>query len=47
MYAPPALEHVEDIEKWQTGIENWQYVTDLKEKKQGPVAFLLLRKKII
>ena len=37
IYSPPILEQIEEIEEWLREIEIWQCVTDLEEKKQGPV----------
>ena len=44
--SPPILEQIEEIEEWLREIEIWQCVTDLEEKKQGPVVYLSLPDKM-
>ena len=46
IYSPPVLNKMDEIEDWLREIEIWQCVTDIEEKKQGPVAYLPLPDKI-
>ena len=46
IYSPPVLDKIDEIEDWLREIEIWQCVTDIEEKKQGPVVYLCLPDKI-
>ena len=46
IYSPPVLDKIDEIEDWLREIEIWQCVTDIEEKKQGPVVHLSLPDKI-
>ena len=46
IYSPPVLDKIDEIEDWLREIEIWQCVTDIEEKKQGPVMYLSLPDKI-
>ena len=46
IYSPPVLDKIHEIEDWLREIEIWQCVTDIEEKKQGPVVYLSLPDKI-
>ena len=46
IYSPPVLDKIDKIEDWLCEIETWQCVTDIEEKKQGPVVYLSLPDKI-
>ena len=46
IYSPPVLDKIDEIEDWLREIEIWQCVTDIEEKKQGPVVYLSLPDKI-
>ena len=45
-YSPPVLDKTDEIEDWLHEINIWQCVTDIGEKKQGPVVYLSLPDKI-
>ena len=40
------MDKIDEIEDWLREIEIWQCVTDIEEKKQGPVVYLCLPDKI-
>ena len=46
IYSPPVFDKIDEIEDWLREIEIWQCVTDIEEKKQGPVMYLSLPDKI-
>ena len=46
IYSPPVLDKIDEIADWLREIEIWQCVTDIEEKKQGPVVYLSLTDKI-
>ena len=46
IYSPPVLDEIDEMEDWLWEIEIWQCVTDIKEKKHGPVVYLSLPDKI-
>ena len=46
IYSPPVFDKIDEIEDWLREIEIWQCVTDIEEKKQGPVLYLSLPDKI-
>ena len=46
IYSPPVFDKIDEIEDWLREIEIWQCVTDIEEKKQGPVVYLSLPDKI-
>ena len=46
IYSPPVLDETDEIEDWLREIEVWPCVTDIEEKKQGPVVNLSLPDKI-
>ena len=46
IYSPPVLNKIDKIEDWLRELEIWQCVTDIEEKKQGPVVYLSLPDKI-
>ena len=46
IYSPPVLDWIDEIKDWLHEIEIWQCVTDIEEKKQGPVVYLSLPDKI-
>ena len=40
IYMLPVLDKIDEIEDWLWEIQIWQCVTDIEEKKQGPVVYL-------
>ena len=46
IYSPPVLDKIDEIEDWLHEMEIWQCVTDIEEKKQGPLVYLSLPDKI-
>ena len=46
IYSPPTLDKIDEIEEWLRELEIWQCVTDIEEKKQGPLVYLSLPDKI-
>ena len=46
IYSLPVLDKIDEIEDCLIELELWQRVTDIEEKKQGLVFYLLLTNKI-
>ena len=46
IYAPTALDQIEEIQEFLRELAIWQCVTYLEPKKQGPVVYLYLPDKI-